>query len=75
MIGGVSMLAGVLLGLGAARLISSWWLWCTPLACLAAAWPPLRRVGAIRSLAWLLTGLWLAQVATREWAELRLLPS
>jgi len=69
------MLAGVLLGLGAARLISSWWLWCTPLACLAAAWPPLRRVAAIRSLAWLLTGLWLAQVVTREWWELRLLPS
>jgi competence protein ComEC len=73
-IGGVSLLAGVMLGLAAARLTTVWWLWCTPLACFAVALSPLRRVGAIRCLAWVLMGLWLAQMATRHWWELRLLP-
>lgn len=38
------------------------------------AWASLRQVSMIRSLAWVITGLWLAQVATRDWWELRLLP-
>jgi competence protein ComEC len=73
-IGGFSLLAGVLLGLSAARLTTLWWLWCTPLACIAVALPPLRGRGAIRALTWLLVGLWLSQAATRDWCDSRLLP-
>lgn len=74
MIGGLSLLAGVLLGLGAARLPHAAWAWIAAAASACVLLSPIRRVATARRLALLLAGIAMVCIATGRWQGLRLLP-
>ena len=74
MISGLSLLAGVLLALGAARLPQASWAWMAAAASASVLLSPIRRVALARRLALLLAGLTLACLSIARWQEARLLP-
>jgi len=72
----LALLAGVLAGLGGARLPASAWVWCAGIAASAALLlPPLRRWRAARGVALALGGLCLAGCVMIHWQALRLAPA
>ncbi len=75
MIGGLSLLAGTLLGLGAARLPHEIWAWLAGVTACCVLLSPLRTVSAARRLSLLLSGMALACLSVSHWQELRLVPS
>lgn len=75
MTGALSLLAGVLVGLGSARQPAPWWLWCAGIACAVALLSPLRAWRAARCLVLLLGGLCLAWGLVARWQASCLRPA
>ena len=72
MIGGLSLLLGVLLGLGSACLPDLWWTAGAGCAASLALLSPLRHDTCLRLLALLLAGMSLATFSTLRWQHLQL---
>ena len=75
MIGGLSLLAGTLLGLGAAGLPHESWNWVAGLFSAAVLLSPARRALPARRLAFLLAGMTFVCASARQWQELHLAPT
>lgn len=75
MTGALALLAGVLAGLGAARLPATSWLWCAGIASAAVWFSGLRAWRTARCLALLLGGLCLAWLAVTRWQALCVRPT
>jgi competence protein ComEC len=73
--GALSLLAGVLAGLGSARLPATWWLWCASIVCIAVLLAAPRGQRAARRLALLLGGSCLAWAMVAHWQALCLRPA
>jgi competence protein ComEC len=75
MTGALSLLAGVLAGLGSARQPATSWLWCAGVGGVVVLLTPLRAWRAARCLALLLAGLCLAWGAVARWQAAGLRPA
>jgi len=73
--GALSLLAGVLAGLGAATLPATAWLWCAGIASATVLLSPLRTWPRARCVALVLGGLCLAGVSVARWQALRVPPT
>jgi competence protein ComEC len=72
--GALTLLLGVLAGLGAAGLPGRTWTACAVVALTVVLLTPLRRRSSVRVLAFMLAGLWLAFFSTARWLDLRVQP-
>ncbi|HET7811292.1 MAG TPA: DNA internalization-related competence protein ComEC/Rec2 [Steroidobacteraceae bacterium] len=72
MVAGLSLLAGVLLGLASTALPAPSWSLAAALMCLLALWSPVRRSPAVGCMAWSMLGLALASESARHWLELQI---
>jgi competence protein ComEC len=74
MTGGLSLLAGVLLGLGAATPPDPYWTWACGITAAGVLLSPLRNQVVARRLALLLAGMTFVCISVIRWQELRLTP-